>query len=188
MTGKSHVAANLATVVLAVDAYQLCMLPGAPGICHAAAEAASAFVLDTGGMPVLAYAALSPALFLLGSILPDADHPYSPIGKVIHIPVGHRTWMHAIYLPAILMAVGLYAKWTFWLGSGYFLHLFWDSFSRSGVHWLYPRKGKHRLKAYYTGKASEYVFLTLIWVAALGLAGLCVWLRLKDPVLALSGP
>lgn len=180
MTGKSHLATNGASALLAADAYLLCTRDGAPEALAAAARSALSFVLDPGGMPFPIYACSSILLYALGSVLPDADHPYSPIGKRLHVPVAHRTWLHAIYVPALLLLAGIRIRCLFWLGMGYLLHLFWDSFSRSGIHWFYPHKGKHRLKLYYTGQASEYVFVTLACLLAATLFGVWAYLSVKD--------
>lgn len=179
MTGKSHVAVNVATALLAADAYLFCTGPNAPASLDAGARAVSGFLSDPGGMPFPVYVCAGTLLYLLGSLLPDADHPYSLIGKRVHVPVAHRTWLHAIYIPAALMLAGIWMRCWLWLGLGYFFHLFWDGFSWSGIHWFYPHKGKHRLKLYYTGKASEYVLVTVVWVAALALLGLWgyLWIR-----------
>ena len=39
----------------------------------------------------IASAAVCAALFIVGSLLPDIDQEKSTLGKIIHIPVQHRT-------------------------------------------------------------------------------------------------
>jgi membrane-bound metal-dependent hydrolase YbcI (DUF457 family) len=113
-----------------------------------------------------AIAILIPAfVYLLGNLLPDIDHENSMIGKIIYIPIKHRTWTHTIYFPAALWIAGIFSyRLLFYLGTGMFFHDFWDSFSYLGTDWLYPKKNKHHiLKLYHTGSPSEYIFVG-IWL------------------------
>lgn len=120
----------------------------------------SNFLLHDPSIPFVIHVGLSIFLYILGSLLPDIDHPYSAIGKIIHIPIAHRTWLHAIYIPVGLFIGGIWIRCLFWLGLGYFFHLFWDSFSASGINWFYPKKNKHHiLKLYHTSELSEGIFV-----------------------------
>ena len=37
------------------------------------------------------------AAYFLGTLLPDIDNPNSLLGRIIHVPVEHRTWFHVSY-------------------------------------------------------------------------------------------
>lgn len=115
--------------------------------------------------------------YFLGTLLPDIDNPNSVLGRIIHVPVEHRTWLHAIYLYLIFAILGWHYPIFMWLFLGVIVHLFWDSFSASGNCWFYKllsdyrkypsgakiKKG-HKLKLYHTGKWSEYLLLFIIVV------------------------
>lgn len=121
--------------------------------------------------------------FFIGTLLPDIDSPNSLLGRYIHIPVEHRTWLHAIYLYLIPAVLGWFVHPVFsWLFFGVFVHLFWDSLSASGNCWLYKLaseykeygggakiKKHHVLKLYHTGGWSEYILVVLITGATVGL-------------------
>lgn len=115
--------------------------------------------------------------YFFGTLLPDIDNPKSLLGRIIHIPIGHRKWLHAIYVYLIIAALGRFHPMFAWMFFGVFVHLFWDSFSACGNCWFYKilsdyreypngakvKKG-HKLKLYYAGEWSEYLLLFLIVV------------------------
>lgn len=120
--------------------------------------------------------------YFIGTLLPDIDNPNSLLGRFIHLPIEHRTWIHAIYLYLIPAVLGWLVHPAFsWLFFGVFVHLFWDSFSAAGNCWLYKlvsdyreypggakvKKG-HKLKLYRTGEWSEYLLVFLIVAATIG--------------------
>lgn len=122
-------------------------------------------------------------LFLLGTLLPDIDSKKSILGRIMHIPVEHRTWTHTIWIPLLFFIGSIWWSVLFYVGAGYMLHLFWDNLSVCGVCYFYPItkyrkygssgarvKKNHRIKLYHTGKASEGyvvgVFMALISVAS----------------------
>lgn len=128
------------------------------------------------------YSALVLILFYIGTLLPDIDNENSMLGRHFHLPLEHRVWTHAIWIPALLFVGSYYVRALFWLGLGYILHLFWDSFSYCGVCYFYPFskyrkfgntgakvKRKHILKIYRAGKPSEYVVVTIIVILTIGL-------------------
>lgn len=43
--------------------------------------------------------------YFLGNLLPDVDNPNSILGRIVHVPVDHRTWLHAIYLYLVIGAL-----------------------------------------------------------------------------------
>lgn len=116
------------------------------------------------------------AVYFVGTLLPDIDNPNSMLGRYIHIPIEHRTWLHAIYLYLIPAVLGWFVHPAFsWLFFGVFVHLFWDSFSAAGNCWFYKLlsdykeygggakvKKNHVIKLYHAGEWSEYVLLFII--------------------------
>lgn len=117
-------------------------------------------------------------LFVIGSYLPDIDHPNSTFGRHFHLPVGHRTWTHTIYPVIAFMLCGMAFRPFLWLAIGYFGHLFWDGLSRGGVCWFNPVSGyveypggakvkkRHPVKLYRVGEPSEYVIVTILVMSA----------------------
>lgn len=93
---------------------------------------------------------------MLGSLLPDIDHPQSYIGRrlwILSAPInklfGHRGFTHSILSLTILGIVT--APW--WLVNplffggfllGYFSHLLGDMCTISGVPLFYPNKKRYR--------------------------------------------
>ena len=80
-------------------------------------------------------------LFMLGLLVPDTDSPVSTLGRYIHIPVEHRTWLHTAWFLGLFVLAGfacIFHAAFYWLSYGIFLHLFMDSFSKCGVCWFYP--------------------------------------------------
>jgi len=120
--------------------------------------------------------ALCLMMYFIGTLLPDIDNPNSILGKIFHIPVEHRTWIHAIYLYLVIATLGLFVHPAFsWMFFGVFVHLFWDSFSAMGNCWFYklfsdykkyPNNAKvkkgHKLKLYYAGEWTEYLLVFII--------------------------
>lgn len=135
-------------------------------------------------------------LVLLGSVLPDIDHPNSYIGRkvpFISIPLNkifkHRgathtlwavllIWLGMVYLqqhffPKMYL---LHPTFGYWLAFGYFCHLLEDSFSVRGVDWFLPfkrRKLHGRIKKtrnflkYKTGSRAEKVIFYLMIIILL---------------------
>ncbi|GEM_PF-950737 len=90
-------------------------------------------------------------LFIIGSVMPDIDHPQSFVGKVlkpISIPIynrfGHRKLIHSVllWLPVILVSMFI---WTpgMWFGIGAVAHCLLDCFNISGVQLLSPLNNKN---------------------------------------------
>lgn len=79
--------------------------------------------------------------FYLGLLLPDIDLKNSTISKILHfhLPFRHRGVTHTIYWVILFDILGFVISPIFlFLGQGYFIHLFFDSFSVAGTCWLYP--------------------------------------------------
>lgn len=113
-------------------------------------------------------------LMFLGTLMPDMDNPNSMLGRYVHIPVGHRTWLHSIYPILLLMVAAYFFTPLWWMVWGYFLHLFWDSPSIMGIAWIRPVTGyrtypsgakvkkNHWIKLYRANDLSEKVFVGAI--------------------------
>jgi hypothetical protein len=111
---------------------------------------------------------------IFGTLCTDCDSEKSIIGRILHIPVEHHTWLHAIWIPALCAFAGLAFSPAMWFALGWFLHEFMDSFSRCGNSYLYPfvgynkygnaksKKGIHNFKFYYVGKKSETIFVVCV--------------------------
>jgi hypothetical protein len=114
------------------------------------------------------------AFVIFGTLCTDCDSEKSIMGRILHIPVEHHTWLHAIWIPALCAFAGLVFRPAMWFAFGWFLHEFMDSFSRRGNSYLYPivgyntygnaktKKGVHNFKLYYTGKTSEKIFVACV--------------------------
>ena len=145
----------------------------------------------------------------IGSLLPDIDHPSSFLGKrnkiasgITNKTLGHRGGTHSLLGAVIVFVLGTVIQFhylsasgqnvTFWLLIGYLMHLIEDSFSKEGIHWLWPYKKKRKrpkLIYYTTGGIGEHLVLgftlcllliefRLLWLGTLGqmiLATSCGW-------------
>ena len=128
---------------------------------------------------------ISVFFLLLGSLLPDIDHPSSLLGRYVHVAGGHRTWTHTVYFVILFGVLSIWFRPLAWLALGYFWHLFWDSLSYGGVCWFWPFskyidypggahvKRKHRIKLYHTGSLVEYI-ITWLTVFFAFLSVVCV--------------
>lgn len=143
----------------------------------------------------------------IGSLLPDIDHPSSFLGKrnkiasgITNKTLGHRGGTHSLLGAVVVFILGTIVQFhylsapgqnvTFWLMLGYLMHLVEDSFSKEGIHWLWPYKKKRkRTKLFYytTGGIGEHLVLgftlcllliefRLLWLGTLGQLIHCQWL------------
>ena len=165
LRGESHMSMNLVTGLFLGGTGFLLLNTNVPQEVKNVVTIVKDFLFDSGDIPFPVFLATAIGLYLLGSLLPDIDTPYSTLGRIIYIPFEHRTWTHAIWIPLILLIAGIWIRLLFWLGLGIFFHDFWDSFSASGIHWFYPikRKGRNKLRLYHTGQRSEYIFAGVAW-------------------------
>ena len=115
-------------------------------------------------------------IFFIATILPDIDIPGSfiskhtkPLSNFLHIIIGHREEFHSLLFALILSLIvflisrnlvltGVY----FWF---YFLHLFLDSLSPSGIRWLWPLKWKISGKIK-TGKIGDAIIFLIFALAS----------------------
>ena len=168
MRGSSHIVTGIATAAVLADGYILLHAQPTASVANNISVIVSDFMLKTE-LPIFVHIPLCAILYLLGLILPDIDHPYSIIGKIFYLPVQHRTWTHC-WLPLLLAGIGsIWFRPLFFLGLGMFVHMFFDSFSASGLNWFYPYKAKHVCGLYHTGQPTEYVFATIfVMIAIIG--------------------
>ncbi len=130
--------------------------------------------------PLLHAPSLSPPcllLALLGSLLPDIDHPASwvgrrakPVSTVISRLFGHRGITHsalmAVVLAALLSRRGYSEASVAAVSVGYLSHLAADMLSSAGLRLAWPLPGTWALPVYRTGTASELVTLGGICILA----------------------
>lgn len=125
---------------------------------------------------------LNSVLFLIGCLLPDIDQEKSTMGKIMHLPVKHRTWTHTIWAVVLFAAISCFLPCMTFLTFGYILHIFFDSLSKGGICWFYPLsqyktwtsgaqvKKNHKLYLYRTGETSETLLTAIIvFIGALAL-------------------
>ena len=119
--------------------------------------------------------------FLLGSALPDIDHPQSAIGRIfffISYPLnkrfGHRTITHSMILWTAITIIGFsYFRPFLWLGLGAISHLFLDCWNLSGVALFRPitekifvmAEKKYRVKV---GSKQELIIMVIFVLLVLG--------------------
>lgn len=154
---------------------------------HIAAGALSAVLLSKGLHATQVSFVMLVAGGVLGSMLPDIDHPESAFGRRV-LPLsltlsalfGHRGVTHS------LVAVGLMA-WLSWvalhgaigwapamttpfvlgIAAGYLSHLLCDFFTNSGVPLLWPMKRKFASPVRFnTGSSLEYLLAGGLYFAA----------------------
>lgn len=168
MTGKSHLAAG-ACVLAQLHAADVYISAHAPSFITPLWERISAWS-GFSTAPILCLTA-----FFIGTLFPDVDNKKSMLGRIIHIPVRHRTWIHAAYLYLGCLFLGTLHPAFLWFALGAFVHLFWDSFSPMGVCWFYKllsdyreypggarvKKGFH-ITLYRSGEWTEYLVVFLL--------------------------
>ncbi len=120
-------------------------------------------------------------LMLLGSILPDIDHPQSFIGKCLNplsIPInmkfGHRQFVHSLLLWGSLSFLGYYFwKPLMWFSVGGVTHCFLDCWNLQGVQLLLPlfrqkfviMSHKYRIA---TGERLDFILMFVLFLASWG--------------------
>lgn len=173
MTGKSHIACNVSVAITTGSILRITEkkynLIGADRIVPFIQGTVYPFLTGRRVMPAFLWWMLAGFLFLLGSVLPDCDTKSSLVGRVVHLPIEHRTWTHSVWFLIPCAIFTWYFPVGFYLLAGYFLHLLFDSMSYGGVCWFYPLskyrtysggakvKSKHWCKLYRTGQMSEAV-------------------------------
>lgn len=163
MRGSSHMLTAAATGITIVGTlFWTAKSVSVPTVVRDISQSITHFLIpgNTGKLPIWAFVLIGVFLYFIGSLLPDIDTPYSTLGKILYLPFEHRTWTHALWLPAALCIGGIWVRLLFWMGVGVLVHDFWDSFSASGIHWFYPigsgKKTKH-IALYHTSQPSEFI-------------------------------
>ena len=112
------------------------------------------------------------ALILIGALIPDIDQKNSkisnktkPISRAMQLFTRHRGVFHSA-LAAILLSglVWLFLSNTYGIALfiGYFSHLLIDSFTKSGINFLFPIANLRISGFIKTGKTSEFLVLLVI--------------------------
>lgn len=131
--------------------------------------------LSMGNLPKVLFCVLVLSTFYIGTLAPDIDSENSMLGKFFYLPIEHRTWTHAVWIPIIFGLLALLQPIFWWFVFGYMGHLIWDNASRGGVCFFYPItkyrhfgntgakiKDGHFLYLYRTGQTSEYVVMGIV--------------------------
>lgn len=123
---------------------------------------------------------------LLGSLLPDIDHPKSWLGRripFISIPlsalVGHRGVTHSLIalVATLLIALAGLSHWGMALGKwsplvtglclGYASHLFGDWATPSGIPLMWPNLRRYKSPvSFFTGCLEERLMAVAMWMGS----------------------
>lgn len=115
------------------------------------------------------------AMGVIGSLLPDIDHPKSKISNTtlttkpasfaISSTTRHRGFCHSLTFVAIVASAlcGLVVPhvdfltdgYVMWLSAGMFSHLLLDSLNPTGIKWLWPLGKYHHFAKIKTGSTGE---------------------------------
>ncbi len=142
------------------------MLVGSHVVLGVAAWVGAAQAFDLPADP------MSLGLALLGSVLPDIDHPSSWIGRrgwFASAPIaalcGHRGFTHSVLAVlgglALLSADG-FGGWSVPLVIGYLSHLAGDLVTAGGIPLLWPMKRRFSLNWFRSGSPAEMLFSTAL--------------------------
>lgn len=170
MRGKSHIITGVSTAAVLADSGLLLSACPEDSMVYQLSSGFLHIITDTA-MPMWLYVSAGILLYLTGVLLPDIDSPYSTLGRKLYIPLGHRSWLHSIWLVLVFAIGSIWVRVLWFLAFGIFVHLFFDSFSRSGIRWFYPFKGHHRIKLYRTSSVSEYVCVGIVVAMAILYSG-----------------
>lgn len=184
MMGKHHMVTNTANVTgIACLGHYITHAPQMPeGMVGAVTQVGNYFTKPTGSIPRALYLLAGFGLLLLGSLLPDIDHPNSLLGRKAHWMGSHRGITHSVWPVLIFCLLTWKYRLLAWLTLGYVLHLLWDSVSAAGICWFYPfQKYReysggarvaegHRVKLYHAGDMAELAIV----IISVTLALLCV--------------
>lgn len=199
MTGKNHVVTNTCSVICIgsgvfwlnrfAENLKFMMLTGNNNLttnvpflqsviigCNNTIQQFLAFtLLNMGDTNRVLFGIVAAAAFYIGTLFPDIDNENSMLGEFFHLPIEHRTWTHAIWLPILFSLLALIRPIMWWFVLGYIGHLLWDNASRGGVCFFYPIsnyryfgnsgakvKDGHFVHLYRTGKPSEGVVVGIV--------------------------
>ena len=109
------------------------------------------------------------ALVLLGSMLPDIDHPNSVIGKrvkIVSFLFEHRGFFHSLFALVLFGSIGVLAfpgtGAALGIALGYFSHLLIDSITKEGIMTFHPLMHWRIRGIVRTGHSLEYIVMLLI--------------------------
>lgn len=110
---------------------------------HALAGLAVASLWLGADMSDPIHAAAVAVACVVAALAPDCDHPRSPAGRILHVPVGHRSpWTHSLVPAAVVGCAFLsYPPLSFLafpVGASWLVHVAIDGLTRSGVPMLWP--------------------------------------------------
>ena len=195
MTGKNHIITNTSSLVslgsgiswlkvlsdsIAMDEFYFITNPSFLQLvivgCNDTIQQFLAMTfLNYGTTPKILFWILAMSAFYIGTLFPDVDNENSMLGKFLHLPIEHRTWTHAIWLPILFSMLALIEPILWWFVLGYMGHLVWDNASRGGVCFWYPIskyrhfgnsgakiKNGHFVYLYRTGKTSEGIAVGIV--------------------------
>lgn len=111
-------------------------------------------------------------LVVIGSLLPDIDHPKSwvgqrtrPVSTIIAAVLGHRGITHSalavIVMAALLSHAGYRRGWVYALVVGYLSHLAADMLTTRGLRLAWPLKNTWGLPVCRTGSPAEATIVTV---------------------------
>lgn len=110
---------------------------------------------------------------VVGSLLPDIDHPGSKLGRrvpiISHIMYlfGHRGITHSLLFVLILALLGEFVSPVFYgLAIGSAVHIAGDMLTPSGVPFFWPHKRRYSLLGFRTGGIVDHLIGTLAIVLA----------------------
>lgn len=110
---------------------------------------------------------------VVGAILPDIDLLFSPAWQ---FPLVHRGLTHTpllgVTVVGVSLAIGKRYSVALGVGIGYLSHLLIDSFTQSGVMWLYPFVTAHQMFDAHIHAPRQ---TALIWLLTLA-----IWLRYRN--------
>lgn len=112
------------------------------------------------------------SLTLLGSLLPDLDHPRSKLGKkipffskTVSVAFGHRGIFHSLFFTVLVAYLASLFLPQYLVGAiffGYLSHLVADSFTKMGVNYLHPFATLHIRGFIETGKTGELILFAIL--------------------------
>lgn len=117
------------------------------------------------------------SLTLLGSLLPDLDHPKSKLGKkvpffskTVNAAFGHRGIFHSLFFALLVAYLASLFLPHYLVGAvffGYLSHLIADSFTKMGVNYLHPFATLHIRGFIETGKTGEFIIFLLLVLSSI---------------------
>lgn len=109
---------------------------------------------------------------VIGSLLPDIDHPnskinkYNPLSSLISKFIRHRTLTHSLLWMVIVSLAGVILKFNtqaiLGLNIGMLSHLILDMMAVSGVPLFYPYKKNFRIMRLKTNTEHEIAVMSLL--------------------------